>query len=121
MKRIILIVLLFVVNSFGFEHLTAENIDEKIKDKKVIIDFYATWCPPCKIISKNLNEFDGKKSKDVVIYKIDIDAQRDLIKRFNVESIPTLVFVDKGEIKYSKVGIQTVSELEKNTKKYLLK
>ena len=121
MKKILLIVAFLVTNIFAFEHLTVENIDEKLKDKKVILDFYATWCPPCKIISKNLSSFDDIKPKDVVVYKIDIDAQRDLIKRFDVKSIPTIVFLDDGKIKYSQVGVQTVDDLKVNTKKYLSK
>ena len=121
MKKFLLIVALLVTNIFAFEHLTVENIDEKLKDKKVILDFYATWCPPCKIIAKNLNSFDEIKPKDVVIYKVDIDAQRDLIKRFDVKSIPTIVFLNNGELKHLQVGIQTVDDLKKNTKKYLLK
>lgn len=121
MKKILLIVVFLVTNIFAFEHLTSENIDEKLKDKKVILDFYAAWCPPCKIIAKNLNSFDEIKPKNVVIYKIDIDDQRDLIKRFDIKSIPTIVFLDNGEVKHLQVGLQTVNELEKNTNKYLSK
>ena len=121
MKKVIIIMLLSFVSLFAIEHLTPENFDKELKGKNVIVDFYATWCPPCKIITENLNKFDEIKSSEIVIYKIDIDDQRELIKKFNVSSIPTLVFLDNGEIKYSQVGVQSVNELEKNTKKYLLK
>lgn len=119
MKKILLIVTFLITNIFAFEHLTSDNIDEKIKDKKVILDFYATWCPPCKIIAKNLNSFEKTKPSDVVIYKIDIDDQRELIKRFDVKSIPTIVFLDNGKVKHLQVGVQNLDDLKKNTKKYL--
>lgn len=120
MKKIIILVAFLVTNIFAFEHLTADNIDEKLKNKKVVLDFYASWCPPCKIIAKNLISFDEVKPNGVVIYKIDIDDQRELIKRFDVKSIPTVIFLDNGEVKYSQVGVQTTDDLLDNTKKYLL-
>ncbi len=62
-------------------------------DKPAIIDFYATWCGPCKSLSPTLEvlaeEYDGK----IYIYKVDIDKERELTSAFGVQSVPTLVFV----------------------------
>ena len=121
MKKTLLILFILVSNIFAFEHLTVENFDEKIKDKNVIIDFYATWCPPCKIIDKNLKNFDKSKPEGITIYKVDIDAQRDLLSKFSVKSIPTLVYVVNGELKYLTVGVQSEEEISQNTEIYLVK
>ena len=51
MKKIILLMLISIASLFAYEELTVDNFDEKIKDKNVIIDFYAVWCPPCKILA----------------------------------------------------------------------
>lgn len=119
MKKILFTVMFLITNMFAFEHLTAENIEEKVKGKKVILDFYASWCPPCKIIAKNLNTYDKNKKSDITIYKIDIDDQRSLLEKFDVKSIPTIVFLDNGKIKHSQVGVQSVNDIKNNVKKYL--
>ena len=119
MKRVVLLLLLVLSPIFAFEHLTVENIDEKLKGKNVILDFYASWCPPCKIVNKNLVEYDKSKPSNVTIYKVDIDAQRALVKTYNIRSIPTVLFIQDGKIAHSKVGLQSLDEIKSNTKKYL--
>lgn len=119
MKKILFILMISFLPIFAFENLTKSNIDEKLKDKNVIIDFYATWCPPCKTVSKNLKKFEKMKPSNVEIYKIDIDEQRELMKEYNVRSIPTILFVKNGKVVSSKVGIQGVEELFMNTNLYL--
>lgn len=121
MKRFFILFCLFTLNLFAFEHLTVDNIDEKLKGKKVILDFYASWCPPCKIIAKNLDTYNETKPEQITIYKVDIDAQRELIKRFDVKSIPTLVYVNDGVALKLTVGVQSVNEINKNVNSYLLK
>jgi len=118
MKKILITLLFSFVSLFAFEHLTADNIDEKLKDKKVIVDFYATWCPPCKIIAKNLIEYNKVKPSDVVIYKIDIDQYMDLAKRYNVRSLPTLAYFKDGKLIAKEVGVQDVDELISTSMKH---
>lgn len=118
MKKIFLIFMFSFISLFAFDHLSPDNIDEKLKDKNAIVDFYATWCPPCKILAKNLIEFDEVKPSNVVIYKIDIDQYMGLAKRYNVRSLPTLVYFKDGEMVAREVGIKNESELIANSKKY---
>jgi len=119
MKRFLLLMVFLSTTLFAFENITTANFDEKVKGKKVILDFYATWCPPCKIISKNLKEYEKTKTDDVVVYKINIDEQRDLLGRFDVRSIPTLVYLDNGEPVYKEVGVSNAKEISANVKSYL--
>ncbi len=119
MKTILLALLFSISSLFAFEHLTIDNFDEKLKDKNVIVDFYAPWCPPCKVIEKSLNKFEETRTDDTIIYKVNIDQQRELVERFGVQSIPTLVYVKNSEIKVSQVGLKSLEEIKTNVKKYL--
>ena len=121
MKKLLIIFCLFASSLFAFEHLTVDNIDEKLKGKKVILDFYASWCPPCKIIAKNLETYDSTKPEEITIYKVDIDDQRDLVGKFGVESIPTLLYIKDSEIKKLSVGLQSLDQINDNVNAYLMK
>lgn len=62
-------------------------------DKPAIIDFYANWCGPCKMIAPILEEIANEYADDIYVYKIDVDAEEELAAIFNVKSIPTILFV----------------------------
>ena len=115
MKKILIVLLFSFVSLFAFEHLTPKNIDEELKGKNAIVDFYATWCPPCKVLAKNLIKFDKVKPSNVVIYKVDIDQHMDLAKRYNVTSLPTLVYIKNGTVVKKEVGIQDEERLMLNS------
>lgn len=77
---------------------TANGGWKYIGDKPCVIDFYATWCGPCKMISPYLDEFAEKYKNQMYVYKIDIDKERELAQMFGAFSIPLLIFVpQKGE------------------------
>lgn len=117
MKKIILTVLLGVVSLFAYEELTIENFDSKIKDKNVIIDFYASWCPPCKVLAKNLEEFDVIKPNNVEIYKVNVEDELVLAKKYGVSKLPTLLYFKDGKLVDETVGIMNKEELLSNSKK----
>ena len=87
------------------EHLTKEDFKEKIfdyenekewkfkGDKPVILDWYASWCNPCKTIDPILDELLKEYQGKVDIYKIDIDAQHELASAFGIKSIPSVLFI----------------------------
>ena len=89
------------------EHLTTETFKEKVfnyennKDwkfegeKPVIIDFYADWCQPCKIVGPILEELKEEYGDKLDIYKVNTEEQRDLSAVFGIQSIPSLLFVPK--------------------------
>jgi len=75
-----------------------ELFDAKIseaKDKLVVIDFTATWCPPCRFIAPIFAEL-SKTFTNVVFLKVDVDEQKDVAKQYNVEAMPTFIFVKDG-------------------------
>ncbi len=118
MKKVLIGLVFSFITLFAFEHLETNNIDEKLKGKNAIVDFYATWCPPCKVLAKNLIQFDKVKPSDVVIYKLDIDQYMDLAKKYKVRSLPTLVYFKDGKVVAKEVGIRDVNQLAANSMKY---
>lgn len=92
--------------------LTAQNFDEIVtkSDKPVLIDFFATWCGPCKMLSPVVDEV-AEEVDDVVFCKIDVDEEGELANRFNVMSVPTLVLLENGEVENSSVGFIPKEEL----------
>lgn len=118
MKKLFFTLFLGAISLFGFEHLDSENFDKEIKDKNVIIDFYATWCPPCKIMGKNLEEFNTTKPDNVSIYKVDVDKNMELAKKYDVRALPTLVFFKNGEPVGKEVGILDSKQLLNSTKSH---
>ena len=87
------------------EHLTKDSFKRKVFDyqnervyrfegeRPVVIDFYTNWCVPCKTIAPILEELQREYEGKVDIYKVDSDMEKELVKAFNVRSIPTLMFV----------------------------
>lgn len=75
-----------------------ENFDEiKNSDKPVLIDFYADWCNPCRMVSPIIDEIASERD-DIVVGKVNVDEEPDLASEFGVFSIPTLVVMKNGEI-----------------------
>ncbi len=100
-----------------------ENPDDWkfLGDKPVIVDFYATWCPPCKKMAPVLDELAKKYGDDIIIYKVDIDKEADLARHFKIQSVPTLYFVPmKGDPKIE-IGGKNKEELVELIEKVLLK
>lgn len=70
-------------------------------DKPVIIDFWAAWCAPCKKLSPILDELAVEYAKDIIIYKINVDEEKELAATFGIRSIPTILFIpinDKPQV-----------------------
>jgi len=89
-------------------HLTNENFKELINEK-VLVDFYANWCGPCKMIAPELERAES----DIKVVKVDVDEFEDLAREYGVMSIPTLVLFDKGQEVRRTIGFIDKDRIEK--------
>lgn len=89
--------------------IKTNEFDEKTKDGVVLVDFWATWCGPCKMMIKVLEGVSKDFADDdsVNIYKVNIDEEPELAKKFNVASVPTLAFMKDGDVAKIVTGLQT--------------
>lgn len=88
-------------------------------DKPTLVDFYATWCGPCKMQSPVLEELKAKVGDTVNIVKIDVDKNQELSARYGVRSIPTLFIFKKGEPVWRATGFQQLEVLEAKVKEHI--
>ena len=94
-------------------HITNENFPELVVgDKPLLIDFWATWCGPCRMIAPIIEEIAAERS-DIVVGKIDVDQEMELAKQFRIVSIPTLVLMKGGEIAATLVGYRPKADILK--------
>ena len=93
-------------------HATKENFNEVVlqSDIPVLVDFFATWCGPCRMIAPILEEI-AEEHPEYKIVKIDVDEQPELATRFDVMSIPTLLVFKNGELISQTVGAQPKAKL----------
>lgn len=88
------------------KHLENENFKEVISNGVWIVDFYADWCGPCKMLGPVLEELDNN------VLKINVDSHEDLAREFGVMSIPTICFFKDGDLANKVVGFRSKDEIE---------
>ena len=93
------------------KELTVENFDETIANGTVLVDFWATWCNPCKTFGKILEEVAKEISDDVIIGKVEIEENPQLAVRFSVTNIPYIVLFHDGQAVTELYGIQNKAKL----------
>lgn len=91
-----------------------ENFDEEINKeyKTLIVDFWAEWCGPCKLLSPIIEEVAKELEDQVTFGKVNLDSNQDLAMRLSIRSIPTLLMYKDGKLRDTKVGLLSKSDLQ---------
>lgn len=95
-------------------HVTADSFREEVLESKqtVLLDFWATWCGPCRMIAPILEEI-AQERPDIKVCKVDVDEQGSLASEYKIISIPTLLVVKNGTVVNKSVGVVPKSEILK--------
>ena len=96
------------------EQINADEWQEKVLDSEipVLVDFYATWCGPCKTMAPVIDEIAAEKAGQAAVYKLDIDENMEIAKRYKVMSIPTFISFKNGEVVTQALGVQPKENIE---------
>lgn len=96
----------------------AENFDEFIKEGVAVVDFWATWCGPCRMLAPILDDV-AEQTEGVKFGKVDVDNAAELAKRFNIMSIPNVCIFKNGELVDRIIGLCDQDELSETIKKHV--
>jgi len=94
--------------------ITRENFEEKVlnAEGKILVDFWATWCGPCRMLAPVLDDV-AAEDESIVIAKIDVDEEPQLAAQYGITTIPTLMVMEKGQVVATTVGVQTKAQILK--------
>ena len=93
--------------------ITVDNFEEKVlkAPKKIMVDFWASWCGPCKALSPIVDEIAENADDSFLVGKVNIDENRDIALKYKVMSIPTVILFENGEEKKRSVGLVAKEDL----------
>ena len=96
----------------SYINISSENFNEEVlnSDKPVMIDFWASWCGPCRMIAPIVEEI-AEERQDIKVGKINVDEEPELASKFGVMSIPTIVIMKDGEVVNQAVGVRPKAQL----------
>lgn len=97
----------------------AESFDNAIKEGVVLVDFWASWCGPCKMMAPNVEQIADDYKNRVVVGKVNVDDHPSLAERFGIMSIPTLLIFKDGELKEKLVGYRLTMQIASVLDNYL--
>ena len=90
------------------KEISAQELRNKLNNKEtMLVDFYATWCGPCKILDEELKKIDTS----VPIYKVNVEEDVDLSKLMSIRSVPALKFIKEGEVVSTSIGLKSAKEI----------
>lgn len=93
--------------------ITSENYEEEVikSEKTVLIDFYADWCGPCKMMSPIIDQIAEEKAEALKVGKVNVDENQDLAMKYGIMSIPTIVIIKNGQVEKTFVGVRDKNEI----------
>lgn len=96
------------------ESINEANFDEKViqSSSPALVDFWAEWCGPCKMLTPVLEELSSENASKINIYKVNVDENQQLAVKYGIRSIPTLLLFKGGEIQEQIVGLKSKSDLQ---------
>ena len=96
------------------KEFTTENFNQEVLESKtpVLVDFWAEWCGPCRMIAPLIDELDEDFKNKALIGKVNVDSESEISSKYGITSIPTLLFFKNGEIVDKHVGAASKSQLE---------
>jgi thioredoxin 1 len=98
--------------------ITNNNLDELIASgKPVVIDFWAEWCGPCRMLTPIIEELAGEYENDVIIGKCNVDDNNEVSMKFGIRNIPTVIFLKGGEVVDKQVGACSKAALAEKIEK----
>ncbi len=100
----------------GFDEY--RDFQEILDNENLIVYFSASWCPPCKIMTKNFNEFVYIKDDDIFLHKVEETQENTLINKFKIKVYPTIMYFKNAKIVKIKEGVASAKELQANSKTY---
>ncbi len=88
-------------------------------DKPVLVDFYADWCGPCRMMPPVLKEIKSRLGDQVQVFKVNVDEHTDVAAHFQVSSIPTLMIFKKGQLLWREPGVKNAGQLQQILNNYI--
>jgi len=102
------------------EHFSEQSFDAAAAgDKPVLVDFFATWCGPCRMIAPSVEQLAAEYEGRAIVGKVDVDQEPNLARRFGVMSIPTLVVMKGGEVVEQAVGARGKADIAAMIERHL--
>ena len=94
-------------------HFDSKSFDEAIASGTTVVDFWATWCGPCRMQAPILDSFEAEMGSTVKVGKVDVDEEPDIAQRFNIFSIPTIIVFKDGKEVARTVGVTDLGGLKR--------
>jgi thioredoxin len=93
--------------------ITGEELKQKIENgEKVMVDFWATWCGPCRMLKPIFEKVISENTTEVQMYTMDVDANRDIAISYGIRSVPTIKVFNNGEVVDTRVGVIQENEIK---------
>ncbi len=106
-----------VVDNDDIIKLTDKNFDHQTKNRVVLVDFWAEWCMPCRMMAPVLNDLAGDLNGNAYVGKVDVEQNRELAQKHNIRNIPTMVLFKNGKEVNRFVGVKTKDFLKSQIQK----